>query len=103
MIRLAFLFRHILDLVIENAQVAGDNLILKDRTRWNIDSVSMIRNDNDSSLITILLIRLKFNLLNYLETDILAKRNITRNSQMIGLKHIGNGFEAAREFRHLKS
>ena len=61
MIQVAFLlFRHILDLVIENAQVAGDNLILKDRTRWNIDSVSVIRNDNDSSLIRAILIKLKY-------------------------------------------
>ena len=60
MIQVAFLlFRHILDLVIENAQVAGDNLILKDRTRWNIDSVSVIRNDNDSSLIRTILMKQK--------------------------------------------
>jgi hypothetical protein len=78
-------FQESLCLVIENAQVARDNLILQDRTRWNIDSVSVIRNYDDRAL----------------ETDILAKGNIARNSQMVSLEHVGNGFEAAREFRHL--
>jgi len=82
---LSFLQNHSVDLMIQNAQVARDDLILENRTRWNIDSVSVIRNDDDRAL----------------ETDILAKGHIAGNSQMVSLEHVRNGFEAAREFRHL--
>lgn len=87
--------------MIENAQVARDNLILQDRTRWNIDSVSVIRNDDDRALFPVIESCSVSCLISYLETDILAKGDIARNSQMVSLEHVGNGFEAAREFRHL--
>ena len=37
--------------MIENTQVARDDLVLEDRARWNIDSISVIRNDDDRALL----------------------------------------------------
>lgn len=71
--------------MIQNAEVARDDLVLQHGARWNVDSVSMIRNNDHSSL----------------ETDILAKGYVPRNCEMIGFQHVWDGFETTQEFRHL--
>ena len=40
--------------------------------------------------------------LGYLETDVLAKGDISWNRQVIGLEHIRDGLEARKKFRNLK-
>lgn len=71
--------------MIENAKVARDDLVLQDGARWNVDSVSMIRNYDHSSL----------------ETDILAEGYVPRNCEMIGFQHVRDCFETTQEFGHL--
>lgn len=45
-----FLFMQVVDLMIENAHVARHDFVFQDCTRWNIDSVTVICNDDNSSL-----------------------------------------------------
>ena len=61
----------------------------------------MICDDDDSALLENIVILLQ-NHLRYLQTDVLAERDITRDSKVIGFKHVGNGLESAQVFSDLK-
>ena len=94
-------------LVVENAKVARDDLVLKYSTGWDVDSFAVIRYDDHRPLHStvdsgentdylvftnvtpfdyakIVLLCWIINLgLVYLEGDILAERDVTRHRQMI--------------------
>jgi len=68
-----------------DAQIAGDNLIVQNRTRRNIDTVAVIGNDDHRAL----------------QRNILAKRHITGHRQMIQFQHVRNALETIQEIFHL--
>jgi len=67
--------------MVENAEVAGDDLVLQDGPRGNIDAVAVIGDDDDRSL----------------QSDILAEPHVARDRQMIQFQKIGNFLGSATE------
>lgn len=71
--------------MIDNAQVARNDLVLKQRSRWNIDTLSVIRYYDNSSL----------------ERDISSKENVSTDSQVIQLEYIWNSLKSIQELLDL--
>jgi hypothetical protein len=71
--------------MINNGHVSRYQLVLQDTTIREINTITLIGNDNDRAP----------------EGNILAKPNITRDGQMIQLENVGNGAEPLLEVTNL--
>ena len=99
-------------LVVENAQVSGNDLVLQNGSWWDVNTVTVVGNNDNRSLKSWLtdgsdglknvFFRLVMVNYAYLETDVFPERDITRYRQVVSFQHVRDGFEAGQEFRNLK-
>ena len=79
-------YKHFGRSMIQNSQVARNNLVFKDSTSWNVNSVSMVGNDDYSSF----------------QSNSSSKSYVSRNGQMVEFQNVGNGSKSAEEFFDLR-
>jgi len=68
--------------MIQDTEISRDDFVFKEGSRWNIDSFTMVRNDDHSTL----------------ECDIFSKSDITADCQMIKFQHVRDVGEPAHKF-----
>ena len=66
--------------MVENAQVARDDLVLEHRARRDIDARAVVGDDDDRAL----------------QRHLLADRDVARDRQVVELQEIGDALEALR-------
>lgn len=72
------------DLVVQNSHVAGDDLVLEDRAWRDVDSVSVVGDDDDGAA----------------QRDAAPESDVAGHRQMVELDDVGNIRESAEELLH---
>ena len=73
-------------LMVQNTKVARNDFVLKICPGWDINTIAVVSNDDDSAL----------------ESDITTKSYISRDGQVIKFQNVGDGLETLQEIFDLE-